>query len=79
MKTVFNPRYRRLIQELIGARHDAGLTQVQAARALKWRRTMLSQVETCQRRADILEIHALAKLYGVKFQRLLGILDGEEQ
>ena len=77
MQTVYDPRYRRLIEELIGARKDAGFTQAQAAKALRWRRTMISQIENCQRRLDVLEAYTLARFYGVKFRTLEAILDGE--
>jgi len=68
-----------MIARLVSARKDAGFTQAQAVSALGWRRTMLSQIETNQRRADILEVCALAKLYGVKFRTLEAIFDGEER
>lgn len=79
MKTIHDPRYRRLVQELIGTRRDAGFTQVQVAQALRWRRSLLSNIETCQRRADVLEVFILVKLYGVKFRTLEVILDGPAQ
>lgn len=75
MNSTHDPRYQRLIKEMVHARHTAGLTQAQVTQTLRWRRTMLSQIETCQRRADLLEVHALTKLYRVKFQTLEAILD----
>lgn len=79
MKTIFDSRYRRLIQELAGARRDAGFTQGQASQALRWRRSLLSNIETCQRRADVLEVYAMARLYEVKLQTLEAILAGEAE
>ena len=77
MNTIHEPRYQRLMKELTGARHDTGFTQAQAARALKWRRSLLSNIETCQRRADVLEVYAMARLYGIRFRALEAILAGE--
>ena len=77
MKTRFDGRYVRLIKRLAGARRDAGFTQAQAARTLKWQRSLLSNIENNQRRADILEVYAMAKLYGVKFRVLESILTGK--
>ena len=77
MKTIFDSRYRRLIQESSAARRDAGFTQGQASQALRWRRSLLSNIETCQRRADVLEVYSMAKLYGIKLQALESILEGE--
>ena len=77
MNSIHDSRYQRLIEELVGARKDAGFTQEQAAGALKWRRTLLSNIETCQRRADVLDVYAMAKLYGVSFHTLEAILTGD--
>ena len=77
MESIHDDRYKRLVLEMIGARKDAGFTQAQAAKALRWRRTMISQIENCQRRLDVLEAYTLARFYGVKFRTLEAILDGE--
>ena len=77
MKTIFDSRYKRLIRELAAARRAAGFTQGQASQALGWRRSLLSNIETCQRRADVLEVYTMAKLYGIKLQALESILEGE--
>lgn len=77
MNTIYEPAYQRIIASLVGARKDAGFTQAQAALALRWRRTMLSQTETCQRRLDILEACALCRLYGVRLAALEAIARGE--
>ena len=71
MKTCCDPRYGQLVKELAKARRDAGFTQHQAARALGWRRTLISNIECGQRRIDILEAYALTKLYRVSLNRLL--------
>ena len=77
MNTTYEPAYQRIIASLVGARKDAGFTQAQAALALRWRRTMLSQTETCRRRLDILEACALCRLYGVRLAALEAIARGE--
>lgn len=76
MKAIFDPRYQRLVQALIDARKDAGLTQQRVASALRWQRTTLSAMETCQRRMDVLEVYALANLYGITLASLEQILAG---
>lgn len=72
MNSIHDPRYQRLIKEVVGARCGAGFTQ-----ALRWRRSLLSNIQTCQRRADVLEIYAMARLYGIRFRALEVILAGE--
>lgn len=74
MKTLHDPRYQRLVKELADARRAAGYTQRQAARALGWRRTLISNIECGQRRIDILEVHALSRLYRISFARLEKVL-----
>lgn len=74
MRAYYDPRYKRLVQELANARRDAGLTQSQAAKTMGWRRTLISNIECGQRRIDILEVHALSKLYRIDFARLEKVL-----
>ena len=74
MKTIFDPSYRKMIDELKSARLTAGYTQARAATALGWERTRIVHIESCHRRADILEVHALAKLYGISLAKLESVL-----
>ena len=77
MNTINEPAYQRMIARLVSARKAAGFTQAQAAEKLGWRRTMLSQLETCQRRLDILEACAICRLYGVRLVELETIAGGK--
>ncbi len=63
MQTIHDKRYRSVIARLRVARHDSGLTQTQVAHALGWHRTLLSNIETCERRIDILETYMLCRIY----------------
>lgn len=63
MSSIHSKEYRELINRLIKARKDAGLTQVEVSKILKKPQSYLSKIETAQRRIDILEIKALAKIY----------------
>ena len=74
MQTIYDQRYRRVVRRLTGARHDSGLTQAQVAHTLGWRRTMLSNIETCERRADLLETYALCRVYGIQLSELEALL-----
>ena len=77
MKTIHEPRYGILIVQLKKARLAAGLTQYQVAIALGWRRNLISYIETGQRRIDILELLALARLYGIAVPRLVELLEAD--
>lgn len=66
MQTIYDERYRRAIKLLVDTRHKRGLTQLQVAQRLGWRRTMLSNIENFERRLDILETYQLAQVLGLK-------------
>ena len=74
MNSIHDPRYRRLIQRLRQARCECGLTQEQVAGVLGWGRTVVSNIEICERRADMLEVYQLAELYGLRLSDLEPIL-----
>ena len=76
MQSIHDDRYRRVIQRLRDARHDCGLTQDQVGHALGWHRTVLSNIETCERRADLLEVHQLCRVYGLRLSDLEPLLEG---
>jgi transcriptional regulator with XRE-family HTH domain len=55
--------YRFLLQRLREARKAAGLTQVQAAAALKRRQSYITKCELGERRLDPIDLARFAKLY----------------
>ena len=55
--------YRRMLELLRQARREAGLTQVEVAKALDIPQQHVSRIETGDRRIDPLELAQLAKLY----------------
>ena len=71
MSSLHSPRYRRFLMRLREAREEAGLSQVEAARRLRWSQTMVSRSETGERRIDAVELVDLCKLYRMSPQRLL--------
>ena len=74
MRTIHDSRYRCIINRLVAVRRERGLTQVQVARRLGWQRTMLSNVETRQRRLDLLELHELCRIYGLRLADMEALL-----
>ena len=56
-------RYRRFLERLKGARHEAGLTQVEVARRLRRPQSFVSKIESGERRVDVIELEDLAHLY----------------
>ncbi|MBL8863468.1 MAG: helix-turn-helix transcriptional regulator [Planctomycetes bacterium] len=65
MPNVHTPRYQRFLQKLREARQQAGLTQVQVAKALGKPQTFVSKCELGERRLDLVEVEDFAAVYGV--------------
>ncbi len=64
MATRHPDRYRRFLERLRTARHDAGLTQVDVAQALDVPQQFVSRAELGERRIDVVELLDFAELYG---------------
>lgn len=60
-KTVFTGAHKHLVRTLKDARKKSGLKQEELAAKLGRERTMISLIETGQRRVDVLEFYAIAK------------------
>ena len=56
MSSIHDPRYKRLIQELIYIRELKKITQVELAASLKKPESYVAKVENLDRRLDILEL-----------------------
>lgn len=57
-------RYKRFRSRLVLARQEAGLTQQEAADQLGRLQSFVSRCENGERRVDIVELTAFAKVYG---------------
>ncbi|WP_036578829.1 helix-turn-helix domain-containing protein [Brucella anthropi] len=56
--------YRRLIELLIAARKDAGITQVELGKRIGQRQTFVSKFEQGERRLDIAEFITVTRAIG---------------
>lgn len=56
MSSIHDPRYRKLITELIRMRELKNITQVQLASSLKKPQSYIAKVENLDRRIDIIEL-----------------------
>jgi transcriptional regulator with XRE-family HTH domain len=79
MKTIYDDRYRRLIDRLRSRRLELGLTQEQVARQLKVPRTWPGKIEQCERRLDLLEAWNLCRLYGISLSEIDRILSADDE
>ena len=64
MSTVHSARYKEFLKLLRAARVDAGLTQLDVARALRKPQSFVSKCESGERRVDVVELERFAGVYG---------------
>ena len=72
MVSTYSSRYERFLDRLRRARHEAELTQTQAAKALRKHQSFVSKSETGERRVDAVEFADFAKLYGKPMDWFVG-------
>ncbi len=63
MSTVHSARYKEFLKRLREARVDAGLTQMEVARALRKPQSFVSKCESGERRVDVVELERFAGVY----------------
>ena len=64
-KTVFTGAHKILVDTLIDARKEAGLTQTELGERLGKNQKFISLIESSQRRVDALEFYAISNAIGV--------------
>jgi len=72
VQSIYSSEYKVFLARLRQQRLAKQWTQVQVARALGKPQSFVSKIERGERRLDPLELKAVAKLYGVSVDRLLG-------
>jgi transcriptional regulator with XRE-family HTH domain len=70
-RSVFSDGYRSMLEVLISARKEAGVTQVELAKRLGKPQPFISYVERGERRVDLIEFCAIAVAMGHKPELLL--------
>lgn len=71
-KSIHSNEYKTVIKKLREAREAAGLTQTEAAEKLGKPQSYISKIERGERRIDVVELSAIAKLY---FKKPLWFID----
>ena len=68
-KTIYRKDYKKIIEKLREARIEAGMNQVDVAKAMKRPQSYISKVERGDQRIDIIELKVLSKIYkkGISF------------
>jgi transcriptional regulator with XRE-family HTH domain len=62
-KSIHSSKYKNVLKNLVKARHESDLMQIDVADKLKKPQSFVSKVERGERRLDIVELEAFAKLY----------------
>ena len=70
-KTIYSKQHRIMVKRLRKTRKKRGLNQIDVAKLLGVTQSYVSRVESGQRRIDIVELKAFAKLYRKKIEYFL--------
>ena len=70
-KTIYSKQHRIMVERLRKTRKKRGLNQIDVAKLLGVTQSYVSRVESGQRRIDIFELKAFAKLYRKKIEYFL--------
>ena len=71
MSSIHDPRYKKLIQELITIRELKKITQVELATSLKKPQSYVAKVENLDRRIDVLELQDWLSVLDMSIIRFL--------
>jgi transcriptional regulator with XRE-family HTH domain len=71
VKTIFTKEHKLIVERLKKARLESNLSQKQAAILLKTTQSNISKTESGQRRIDMVQAKAYAKLYKKSFNYFL--------
>lgn len=70
-KTLRSRGHRLLIELLVSAREEAGLTQRDVAASLKRPNSFMGRIEAGERRVDVIEFIEIARILGADPHKLL--------
>ncbi|MAK98429.1 MAG: transcriptional regulator [Citromicrobium sp.] len=69
-KSVFSEAYEILLEELVSARDEAGITQTELGKRLNRPQPFVSYFERGERRIDLIEFVAIARALEIKPDKL---------
>ena len=74
-KSIHTDEYQLFIKLLRKYREDACVTQGQLAAELDVSQAVISKIESCERRLDIIELRKICKILGVSLETFVKNLD----
>jgi transcriptional regulator with XRE-family HTH domain len=63
LRSVYTTEYHAFLRRLRAARKEAGLSQVDVAKAMRRPQSWVSRCESGERRVDVIELQSFARLY----------------
>lgn len=75
MRSIHNKRYKAIIAYIRGKREEAGITQKQMTKVMHLRQNIISKIETCERRIDLLELLQYCRGVNVSIKEIVEHLD----
>ena len=70
-KSIHHSKYRILIGLLREKREANGLTQIELAKKLSISQTVISKIETCERRLDVIELMTVCEAIEIPFMAFI--------
>jgi transcriptional regulator with XRE-family HTH domain len=77
-KSIHTTEHRALVAAFIQARRNAKLTQLELAKKLGWKQSLIARVESGQRRIDAMDIVLWGKAVGVDPRELFEVVVSSE-
>ena len=74
-KSIHTSQHRQLLTLLREIRLEAGLTQAQLAESLNTDQTVISKIESGERRVDVLELREICKAVGITLEAFVRKLE----
>ena len=75
IKTIYNSRYRALVEFIRAARKKRGMTQSELGRRMRLSRQVVQKIEYCQIRLDLVRYVTLCRILGLNAGQLLARLE----
>lgn len=76
-KSIHNEQYRQLIKMLRSLRESKGITQEQLASKLNITQGIVSKIESCERRIDVIETRNICNALDFSFCDFVNLVENE--
>lgn len=74
-KTIFNPKYKSMINSLVAIRKQQGISQRDLAIKLNKVHSYIGRIETFERRLDVVDLINIARALGLSDKEIVKIFE----